>query len=160
MLLTWGSCVIPIEPEFSNPSVNHPPYVLSSSPPSGTILTFPPDAMAPPSIEVNLADQNVRDVLYVRWLVNYAPEKEQATQHPLEILLPSTGKVERSTIRFSPSCQDDRMKSSLPPHRILMAVSDRPFVAFEDTDILHPWDTAAPEAFLLEMSWGVDMLCQ
>jgi hypothetical protein len=160
MLFTWGSCVIPIEPEFSNPSVNHPPYVSSSSPGSGTILTFPVDATAPPSIEVRLADQNVRDVLYVRWLVNYSPAQEQTTHPPLEMILPSTGRPERTAIRFSPSCLDDRMKASGSTHRIVMAVSDRPFVAFENADPLHPWDSIAPEAFLLEMSWGLEMMCQ
>lgn len=159
MLGIWGSCVIPIEPEFSNPSVNHPPYVLSASPLAGSIVTFPTDATFPPIIEVQLADQNIRDVLYVRWLVNYTPSEVQGTP-PLEMLLPATGRVERTAIRFAPSCQDDQIKSTKGPHRILMAVSDRPFVAIENANPLHPWDSAKPEGFLLEMSWSIDMTCR
>jgi hypothetical protein len=147
-----SGCVIPLAPQFDDPEANYPPYVITSTPTVGEIFT-PGMTDDNRQITVTLSDQNLHDNLYVRFLVDY-PGTDTSNSHLfLQFELAPTGVAARDSVRFRPVCE---RLGGAGYHRLLMAVSDRPYQdAFlgQAVDPEAPLDTVPDDANRIRVSW-------
>jgi hypothetical protein len=154
----FSACVVPVGPDWVDPEGNYPPTLRSASPPVGSLLTRPVDGTEVMQVKVVLADQNTKDKLYIRFIIDYPPYDEAASRLAWPITLPGGDQVERSAVTFAPSCAEHGIASRIKDHRLLLAVSDREFVPYE------PGKTALDELpskdnFLLEAVWPFQLEC-
>ncbi len=150
MLLALSGCVVPVGPEWSDPQSNYPPTIHTANPPIGSVLGGDPDAGAPGTVEVVLADQNTEDTLYVRWIIDYPPFVDNVSHVALSLALPGGDQILRPSISYAPNCSDDKISRDLPSHRLLLAVTDRPFAG----------DLDSPSGdYLVEGSWDFLLTC-
>ena len=155
-LLWAASCVVPVEPQFSDPGYNIPPYLSYAHPPIGAWLDEAVEADIALLAEVQVGDQNSQDVLWVRWLIDYPASAGDYARMAMEQALPTTGHDLRSPFRFSPSCIDDNLSGTGPLHRLLLAVTDRPFSSEPDAAP----DSPSPGAFVFEATWPFRLECK
>jgi hypothetical protein len=159
-----GGCVIPVGPEWSDPDRNYPPTVAYANPPVGTILGQAPDggtsdAGAPIVVAVELADQNTGDNLYVRWIIDYPAQPPADPRVALLFTYPGGDAVTRQPpLYFAPDCA--RVSHAASSHRLMLAVSDRPFP--KDQSSPDPdWPDAVPEGqYRVEAVWPFELSCQ
>jgi hypothetical protein len=148
-----SGCVIPVGPHFDDPEANYPPYVVSSNPVVGEIFT-PGMTDQDRELTVTLSDQNLNDNLSVRFLIDY-PGTDTSTAHLFYLAtLAATGMPERGALRMRPQC--DRIGIGPGMHRMMMSVSDRPFLdalAGDDVDPEAPLDSVPDEAKRIRVSW-------
>ncbi len=151
----FAACVAPVGPEWSDPPGNYPPTIASAVPPVGSLLGQDSDG-GPASlvVQVDLADQNTGDTLYIRWIVDYPPWTPGLSGIALKDSKPGGGSVLRSTEIFSLSCAD--VSHVISNHRLMLAVSDRPF---DDTNTSTPPDQVS-DGFLVEAVWPFVLKCQ
>ena len=155
LLLAISGCVVPIGPEWTDPEANHPPTIYLANPPIGAVLDFGATGNAAMGLEVGLADQNTQDSLYVRWIIDYPPQPNVDGAHvALPLTLPGGNQLNRPTIRFAPSCNDATISPDVANHRLLLAVSDRPFS--DDPQVL---DLVTPGNYRVEASWDFTLAC-
>src|SRR5882757_5957338 len=108
LTLIMNACVIPVGPQFDDSEQNFPPFVVSSDPGVGEILTLEkggaggtmaPDAgdltAGPRFIAVTLGDHNLRDPLFLRWLFDYPSTDPGGALLVMVAELPPTGKTDR-----------------------------------------------------------------
>ena len=153
-LSLWASaCVLPVGPQFADPTGNSPPYLDSSSPVAGSVLPT-----VSPTIEVTVGDANLEDRLYGRWLIDYPPQDDRS-RLASEFGLPPTGAPKRGTIRFAPNCQEHKIASGESPHRVTLSVADRPFVPSDQSPPDLRLDTVPTEGFLLRTTWILTLVC-
>jgi hypothetical protein len=160
LLVALSGCVVPAGPEWTDPESNFPPTISAATPPVGSILGLGVDGGASLTVEVVLADQNTQDNLYVRWIIDYPPYRDEITRMGLaQPPLPSEDQILRSRILFTPSCTDDQIAHGFSSHRLLLAVSDRPFKfdSFNSTDF--PDDVPSGN-FRVEGSWQFELDCK
>lgn len=153
-LLACAGCVVPAGPDWIDPEGNVPPSLVLAIPPVGSVLGGGGESGGPLAVEVTLADQNARDELHVRWIVDYPPYVDGVSRTALRQTLLS-GSIERKAIAFAPICSD--VVHGTGEHRLLLAVSDRDFVAEEDSG--GQLDMPS-NGFLLEASWTFTLQCQ
>jgi hypothetical protein len=156
LLAGLSACVVPVGPEWTDPQVNYPPTIRSAAPATGSVLSLAPDASGPLAVLVVLADQNTKDRLYTRWIIDYPPFIDSVTQVPLITDLPGGSEIERPPLYFAPNCIDHRIASGFSNHRLLFAASDRPF---DDTNQEEP-DKVLEGNFLVTSTWQFEMSCQ
>jgi hypothetical protein len=130
-LAALGGCVVPVGPEWTDPESNYPPTIYSASPPVGSILAPDPVAGTPSVVDVMLADENTDDDLFVRWLIDYPPFDEAVSRLAYQTTQPGGGEVVRPRLSFAPSCGDHQIAPGFGSHRLMMAVSDRPFLGVD-----------------------------
>jgi hypothetical protein len=156
MLLGISGCVVPAGPEWTDPQTNFPPTIVYSktTPPVGSVLAVDPDAGAL-LVEAVLADENTQDNLYVRWIIDYPPYQAGISHVALEQLLPGGNQ----TIHFAPGCNanDNAISRNFSNHRLLLAVSDRPFANPDSSR--PPFDSVSSGNFLVEGSWQFELDC-
>jgi hypothetical protein len=157
-LVGLSGCVVPVGPEWTNPQSNSPPRIVSSTPPVGAMLSLAPDADAPLVVSVALADQNAKDALYVRWIIDYPPYDSETTRLALETTLAGGDQEQRPELYFAPNCTDHRIAPGFTDHRLLFAASDRQF-ATDGVGSTKP-DAVAEGNFLVEGTWHFEMECQ
>jgi hypothetical protein len=154
-------CVVPIGPEWSDPDSNYPPSISFADPAVGAVLSQGYDGGlsgggAPMAVRVDLADQNTGDVLYVRWIVDYPPYSAD-TFVALLNTKPGGSSVLRTPEIFAPDCA--HVSHAVSSHRLMLAVSDRPF----PKDQLSPdldWPDAVPEGqYRIEAIWPFELTC-
>jgi hypothetical protein len=151
----WAcACVVPLSPQFEDPTGNYPPYVVSSTPTAGAEIPASPD-----TIEVTLGDPNLEDVLVARWLIDYPPYDASISRLALEVRLPPSGAVNRQPISFALSCLDDQIAAGLLSHRVTLSVADRPFLPPEQAPADLPLDTVPDKGFVVRTTWMVDLAC-
>jgi hypothetical protein len=150
-----SGCVVPIGPEWSDPQSNYPPTIHSAKPAIGSILGGDADGGAPGIVEVVLADQNTDDILYVRWIIDYPPFDPNVSRVALPQTQPGGNQILRPAIRYSPNCGDDGISHDFSNHRLLLAVTDRPFA---DDPSRPPLDGPSGE-YLVEGSWDFVLAC-
>jgi len=149
-----SGCVLPIGPQFDPPETNYPPYVESSSPSVGEILTL---GMTTQDrvITVSLSDQNLNDHLYIRWLIDYPAKDANLARLVHQVQLAESPNAERSPVRIQPSCSGLGVGTGL--HRFVMSVADRPYLnalAGEDVDPDAPLDSVdVQEANRIRLVW-------
>jgi hypothetical protein len=153
-----SGCVIPLAPDFSDPDPNYPPYIVTSDPGAGEPFA------GTRQLSVTLADPNLGDRLYVRWLYDYPPHNREFSRFGVELELPPTGSVVRNPLPpFQPDCDKHNIASGLTQHRLLLSVSDRPFLGDSDSDTVPPenrLDSIPDGAQRLRATWYVNLECK
>lgn len=155
MAMGAGGCVLPIAPEFESER-NVPPFVKTADPPVGTTVTD-----RNKSFSVTVEDPNRADTLYVVWLIDYPPYSPNLTRIGQRNEVPSNGPDEPNerVLNFQPSCE--LIAPSLTQHRLMLAVSDRPFeptvTPGAPTLVL---DKTATGAHALRVTWNFEKECQ
>jgi len=148
-----GGCVIPVGPKWEDPEPNYPPYVVSSNPTVGEIFT-PGTTDQDRELTVMLSDENVNDNLAVRFLIDYpGTDTSTARLFYLATLAP-TGEPDRGPLHMRPQCNIIGIGPGM--HRMMMAVSDRPFLdalTGDDVDPEAPLDSVPSEAKRIRASW-------
>jgi hypothetical protein len=157
-LMTSAACVVPVKQEWSDPQVNYPPTIRYAEPHIGSLLNLDTDGGYSAGVEVGLADQNTLDKLDVRWIIDYPPFLERVKHLVFKATLPAENTVDRAPIRFIPSCIDDQITREFSNHRLLLAVSDRPFESDESSQ--EQPDKVPDGNFLVEASWQFQLDCQ
>jgi hypothetical protein len=153
LLLAISGCVVPVGPEWSDPEGNRPPTISDATPAIGSILDFATTGNAALGLVVVLADPDTKDRLYVRWIIDYPPYVDGVSHVALPVTLPGGDPVKRAPIRFAPNCSDDAISHDFSNHRLLLAVSDRPFS--DDPQTLD----GVTNGFLVEGSWVFTLDC-
>ena len=154
VLLAISGCVVPIGPEWTDPERNQPPTISYATPPIGSVLDFSASGNAAMGLEIGLADQNTRDTLYVRWIIDYPPYVDGQSHPALPQALPGGDQILRPTIRYAPNCSDQAISHDFSNHRLLLAVSDRPFR--DDPQVL---DLVQDGNYRVEASWSFTLSC-
>jgi hypothetical protein len=155
VLLFCTACVVPVGPEWSDPEGNSPPTIESAVPAIGSVLDLMPDAGSPLGVRVVVSDANTSDQIYMRWIIDYPPYQEAQTHIAWEIILPQSEQAERAPVEFAPNCSDDHIARGIAAHRLLLVVTDRPFV---DRGQAEP-DAVQDGGFRVEASWAFDLDC-
>jgi hypothetical protein len=153
LLLGASGCVVPVGPEWSDPASNAPPTIRYANPAIGSILDFGTAGNAAMGLQVVLADPNAKDKLYVHWIIDYPPYVEGVSRLAFRQTLDVGDHVERAPIWFAPNCSDDSLSHDFSNHRLLLAVSDRPFS--DDPQTLD----GVTNGFLVEGSWVFTLEC-
>lgn len=148
-------CVVPVSPKWSDPDSNYPPSIASAEPPVGSILGRDLDGGSPVEVRVELADQNVGDNLYLRWIIDYPPHSADTVV--LETFQPGGNSIVRTAEIFAPECGSDHLSRTVSDHRLLLAVSDRPFRNDPNSDTP---DEVSPGNYRVEAVWPFFMSCQ
>ncbi len=154
LLFVSSGCVVPVGPEWSDPQSNYPPTIHSANPPIGSMLGGTADAAVAAIVEVVLADQNTADTLYVRWIIDYPPFVENVSHVAFPLEQPGGKEILRPSIRYAPNCSDDAISHASPDHRLLLAVTDRPFAPDDQTRLDNPSGD-----YLVEGSWDFFLNC-
>jgi hypothetical protein len=154
-ILVGAGCVVPMGPKWSDPESNSPPVIASAVPAIGSVLDMAADGGVPLGVRVVISDANTSDRIYARWIIDYPPYQESQTRVALRAVLPPANEAQRSPIEFSPNCSDDQIARGFVAHRLLLAVSDRPF---SDEDASKP-DAVPAGNFLVEGSWAFNQDC-
>ncbi len=157
-----SGCIIPIAPEFED-EPNLPPYIVESTPTVGEIVFKGASETTATGIEVTLADPNIHDTLYVRWLIDYPKYDPNTTRLARDLNLAPTGTVRRATLpEFPASCLLHMIARGLPDHRVLLSVSDRPFLDGETRTIADEsrLDAVPEGAHRLRAMWLLKMECK
>ena len=161
LLLGISGCVVPAGPEWTDPQTNFPPTIVyaETTPPVGSILARDPDGSATPlEVKVVLADENTQDKLYARWIIDYPPNRDGISRVAPEQRLPGGNQIARPPISFAPSCRDDAISRDFSDHRLLLAVSDRPFANPDPSQ--PPFDSVPNGNFVVEGSWQFELDCR
>jgi hypothetical protein len=154
---TGAGCVLPIGPEFE-PERNVPPYLVKADPPPGSFVREPD-----PVFQVTVEDQNRLDDLHVLWLIDYPPFNENITKVALPAQVAASGPdlPNQHVLTLQPSCNFHLISPTLSEHRLLLVISDRPFV----DDGTGPsgervLDQIRPGAYKLSVAWTFEKECQ
>lgn len=159
LLAGLPGCVVPVGPQWTDPQSNYPPTLYSAIPPVGSVLHPALDAGASLEVEVGLADQNTKDQLYVRFIIDYPPFESGVTRLALEHIFPGGSQIERPMIPYAPNCIDDQIAHGFSTHQLLLAASDRPFASDDPTQAM-PDEVQQAGNFLLEAAWQFELDCQ
>jgi hypothetical protein len=146
-LLAGAGCVVPLAPEFENDD-NEPPYLISAMPPVGTL------SVMNPSFTVTVQDPNPTDTLQVRWLIDYPPYDKNTKQFTGEI--PNRNPA---IIDFKPDCILHNISNNMNPHRLMVVVSDRPFLPTATAPPDRPYDVTEEGSHPLRAVWLFRMDC-
>jgi hypothetical protein len=143
-----GGCIVPLAPEFEN-EPNEPPYLISAMPPVGTL-----SGVINPSFTITVQDPNATDTLQVRWLIDYPPYDRNTKQY--------TGEIPKSNpaiIDFKPDCILHSISNNMNPHRLMVVVSDRPFLPTATAPPDRPYDVTEEGAHPLQAVWLFKLDC-
>jgi hypothetical protein len=122
VLLPMSACIIPVGPDFRDPDgvPNSPPFIISATPtqgsnvPEGTLFT------------VTASDNDVGDHLYFRWVMDFPPLVPSTRFQADEIQPAADGTRAIQPKSFTFECFN---MTSPSPHRVMVIVSDRPFLS-------------------------------
>jgi hypothetical protein len=155
-----SGCFLPVGPVFEDEQ-NYPPVVTVSDPAVGNIFTVVGQE-SDRDIRVAIADANLYDTLYVRWIFDYPKYDSAITRFAQDgPAYAPTGEPVRAEITLRPSCYLHQPVRGLTEHRLLLSVSDRPFInASEQTLSDEDRLDAVPEgAHRIRSFWLVRMDC-
>ena len=149
-----SGCVLPVGPQFDDPEPNFPPFIFTSDPAVGEVFTFQEGH----PITVTIGDHNVGDELFMRWLVDYPnSDLNNARRADENSYLSGTTITRSPPLQFSPLC------ASIPrganPHRLLLSISDRPFLRGDQVSPAAPFDTVPAGANRLRAVWLMRIDC-
>jgi hypothetical protein len=136
----------------SGPPEDHFPFLISSTPPEGSIITR--GAGGEPEVAAELGDEDTEERLFIRFLIDYPASGAGAEHLILPVELPPSGMVARLPVLLRPSCGSLHLNPGV--HRLTMAVSDRPFLdplMGADVDPEAPLDSVPPDAHRLRTVW-------
>jgi hypothetical protein len=134
------------------PEPNHPPFVVSASPGVGDIITV--GSAGEREVEATLSDDNVNDHLFVRFFIDYPNGNLGQTSLIREVELPPSGTPIRANVHMLPNCAFINLGAG--QHRLMMSVSDRPYLDFTKGDSVSPeapLDSVPVEANRIRVVW-------
>lgn len=133
---------------------NFPPYFTDSNP-----TFWKKEVFTPQTFTVKVRDRNPLDKLYARWVSDY-PDFEEAFSKLLlaedkvaggsDDVTFTYGQVPADCANFAPR-QD-------PNHRLVVFVSDRPFLPPADSNPDRPYDSTKGDAVTITGGWNI--ICQ
>jgi hypothetical protein len=146
-MLVLGGCDAAATP------TTHPPFLISSSPPEGEIVTLS-SGEGQRELSAVLGDENLDDTLFIRFLVDYPDGSDSSSHLVYQVTLPPSGGMERAAVRIRPECSRLGLPAGL--HRFTLSAADRPFL-----DPLHgdgvdpeaPLDSVGGDAHRLRAVW-------
>jgi hypothetical protein len=154
-----SGCVVPVAPQFDDPEPRFAPFVASSDPSVGEIVTFS-DNHAP--FMVTIGDNNLGDSLFVRWIIDYPNTDVDNSRKALDTsYLPSASVIRSPPLKFVPTC-NVIARATANPHRLVLSVSDRPFLDMENAQKVSntaPFDTVPDGANRMRAVWLLNMDC-
>ena len=159
LIIALSGCVIPVGPEWTDPQGNVSPTIYSANPPIGSNLVMDAGAGETLVFEVVLADQNTQDKLYARWIIDYPPWGDGVSGVALPVAQPGGNQIQRTPIRYAPTCSDDAISHQSSNHRLFLAVADRPFAFDPPFSKSSPPDGVLPGNFSVAGSWQFGLVC-
>lgn len=136
MLPFVAACVVPVAPDFQTPvkAPNYYPYFSQTAPVQDSTYTVPTAGNSVRFL-ASVGDQNLGDTLYVRWVADYPLYVQGISKVLIDDTIASTG------LAFPPSTPPMEIRADIPcefkctdfaqttqQHRLVVIVSDRPFV--------------------------------
>jgi hypothetical protein len=161
LITVTSGCVIPVAPKFDDPEPNFPPFYVESNPGVGSILTFQGMSGDAREIAVTIADQNLGDHLFTKWIFDYPPYDDRSRVVLFNEYNP-TGEVVRGTLRIQPSCSQ-KIAGGSSQHRLVLSISDREFLNADNGDIVAPearLDSVPEGAQNIRLFWLINLECQ
>jgi hypothetical protein len=143
------SCVLPetLDPE-ADTNVNYPPAIVSTDPPSTQPVTMP--IATGREFTLTISDQNVSDVLHVRFFVNYSLMGTPAGPI-VDVDVPAGTTAIRPALPNTLTCGDSRVPIGGPQY-VTAVVADRPFLSSTQPPIFR---AVPPDGFTAEVTWTV-----
>jgi hypothetical protein len=131
---------------------NFAPFVAGSIPGEGEIIVVGPSER---EVIATLGDHNLDDHLFIRILVDYPTAFAPPQSHlALQVEFPPSGTVIRAPVRFRPRC--DFLGLVPGTHRLMMAVSDRPYldaITGDSVDPTAPLDSIPEDGNRVRALW-------
>ena len=159
MLLILASasagCILPLAPEFQAVENAHP-FVVRADPLIGSEV-MSEDAV----FVVTIQDPNPGDTLYARWLIDY-PRFDAAVSREArtDSLPPTPEPPNEQLLRFQPDCTEHNISQVGSEHRLLLVVSDRPFIQETDPRLPNFLDSTPTSAGVIRSSWRFRKTCR
>jgi hypothetical protein len=152
-----SACVLPLAPDFQ-PEQNQQPLVVNVNPAPNSIVL---DMNG--RFDVEVRDPNDTDTLYARWLIDYPPFNDQITPKPVAPN-PHPGQLpgveNRYPLSFQPGCNTHMISPAFTRHRLMLVVSDRPFIDEDDDPPgSRRLDLIPSDAYAIRISWTFDKEC-
>ena len=166
-MIAAPSCVVPLAPDFEDPpkEPNFYPYFVDSDPVRESTVSFNA-ASLPYPFAVVVGDQNVRDVLYYRWVADYPVFVPNTTRLVQEgPVPPSSGLAETRTLPvYMVRCESFAM--GMEQHRLSLIVSDRPFLKVGSGELRYsqvatrpgPGNSISPVTYPATAGWSITCL--
>lgn len=148
LLAGIGGCVVPLSPQFEDEK-NLPPYLISASPSVGTL------SGENPTFTITVQDPNPADTFYVRWLIDYPPYDSNTKQLADNYPKPSNPAI----IDFTPDCVLHSISNTVMRHRLMVVVSDRPFLPPKSAPPDRPYDVTVEGSYPLRVVWLFNLEC-
>jgi hypothetical protein len=153
-----GGCVLPLGPEFEAEE-NLAPQEVSSSPREGTNVSDVNQVFT-----VTVEDPNRLDDLYVLRVIDYPPFVTEVSRRRDPEQRPNRGPDQRNihVITHQPDCRFDLISPTIPEHKLLIAISDRPFLPPQPGPPTRDtvWDQVEPGGKVLRFWWPFRKACQ
>ena len=142
-----AGCVVPLAPEFEEEN-NQAPYLISATPAVGTL-----SAMSP-TFTLTVQDPNPTDTFQVRWLIDYPPYDKNTKQYVADYPKGNPGIID-----FTPDCILHGISNNANPHRLMVVVSDRPFLPPKLAPPDRPYDVTEEGSHQVRAFWLFNMEC-
>jgi hypothetical protein len=162
-LCSMSACVLPIAPDFQDPlsSPNYSPFIISSSPQAGSIVTGMPTTTT--TFRVTVSDPNVGDDLHVRWLADYPPLSAANTR-----LLVSDSVISHSAdgqpivqdVSVAIGCRQSVLSPQLTQHQVTVLVADRAYEALPLDGSDNLTKLVDDAGFIVSASWILTVECR
>jgi hypothetical protein len=158
-----GGCVVPVGPKFED-DPNYAPYIVAATPTRGSNVPTIDEDAPEPAFSVIVADPNVNDVLYVRWIVDYPKYDPHITATPVRLEVPPNGAVVRdkvAALQFTPDCILNNIAQGIAQHRLTFAVADRDFLRPDRTTLSDEGrlDSVSEGGYSVRANWTFNMDC-
>jgi hypothetical protein len=114
------------------------------------------------TFEVTIRDPNPSDTIYARWLVDYPRFDAQVSRMAREDISPPPADrnlPNERLLRFKPEC-DTHVSRVGTQHRLMLVVSDRPFIEETDPRLPHFLDSTPSSAGVFRSSWRFVKTCR
>jgi hypothetical protein len=124
LLLPMSACIIPVGPDFRDPSgaPNSPPFVISTDPPEGSMER----GGVTKTFSVTPSDNNLEDNLYLRWIVDF-PRPDLTFFLPIDTIEASEDGSPLTRPQSKPF-ECNRFSRVITSHQIMVVISDREFI--------------------------------
>jgi hypothetical protein len=134
------------------PVAAHAPFLISSSPSVGEIITSPGDTGS--EVSAVFGDENITDNLFFRFLVDYPSGEMPAANLFYQVTFPPSGTVDRPGLHVRPDCHVLGLAPGI--HRLTLSVADRPFLDPTKGDAVDPegpLDSVSADAHRVRALW-------
>jgi hypothetical protein len=148
---------LPLAPEFQAVE-NAQPFVVRADPPIGS------DVQTEEMVFVVTArDPDRKDTLYARWLIDYPRFEAPVSRKAREDISPAPADPSvpnERTLRFLPECGPHAISNTTTQHRLLLVISDRPFIEEDDQRLPNFLDSTPSYAGVIRIAWFFRKTCR